>query len=144
MLADDPPVTPEMASEPPMDPIRLLIVEDNRDSRRSLERLFQFYGFVVTAAADAQSALEILRHEPPPQAVLTDLLLPDTDGRVVLQSAAALKPRPYLALITGWNPAEDDPMLQAIGLDGLFLKPLNVRDIATIVQQHVRAQDRSG
>ncbi len=146
------PRSPESGSVPPSDaarapgdrldlgagsgPTRLLIVEDNADSRRSLQRLFQFHGFVVSTAPDATTALALLAAGPPPHAVLTDLLLPDTDGHVVLEAAADLVPRPYLGLITGWNPADEDPRLQAVGLDGLFLKPLDVTAIVAAIRKH--------
>lgn len=128
---------PQSDSEipPPPGPPRLLIVDDSPEGRSSLARLLELHGFHVTTAADGSSALEALRATPPPQAVLTDLMLPDLDGRDVVRAALALQPRPFVGLITGWSLAEGDPELQRLPIDQIFLKPLDIRGLLAALRQ---------
>lgn len=113
---------------------RLLIVDDSAEGRRGLARLLELHGFEVRAVADGTEALEALRESPPPDAVLTDLMLPDLDGREVARAAGALEPRPFIGLITGWSLAEEDPELARLGVDRVFLKPLDVRGLVEVLR----------
>ena len=108
---------------------RLLLVDDNLEGRRALARLLELYGFEVTAVGDGSSAIEALRCIPPPEFVLTDLLLPDLDGREVARQARELRPVPTIALITGWDLGAEGLNTQDAGVDLLFLKPVNVGEL---------------
>src|SRR4051794_7773628 len=82
---------------------RVLLVDDNAGERVALARLLELKGYEVTTVADGASALEALRTVPPFDVLLTDLRLPDLDGREVALSAGRLAPRPLVALMTGWD-----------------------------------------
>ena len=113
-------------------PVRVLLVDDHDLGRRSLARLLEVMGYEVTAAADGASALEALRVGPGFDYLLTDVRLPDLDGREIVQIARQREPRPLIALITGWDidPAE----CTRIGVDFLFLKPVDVQDLIAKLQ----------
>jgi len=114
---------------------RLLLVDDNSEGRRALARLLELYGFEVTAVADGASAVEAMRRSPPPDVVLTDLILPDIDGREVARFAHNLSPAPAVVMITGWdfgNDLREDP---GPGVDFVFLKPLNVNDLVAKINE---------
>lgn len=124
---------------PPAKPVarprrRLLLVDDNGEGRRALARLLQLYGFDVTAVADGTSALSALRDDPAPDVVLTDLLLPDADGRDIAARARTLSPAPLVILITGWDFGEAPEPSEA-NADLVFLKPLNVAELVQNVDQ---------
>ena len=108
---------------------RLLLVDDNAEGRRALARLLEFYHFDVTTAADGASALQALHQSPPPEVVLTDLLLPDIDGREIARQANTISPKPTVVMITGWDFGSDPPDQATWGVDHVFLKPLNVADL---------------
>src|SRR4051794_13368454 len=95
---------------------RILLVEDNEAAHKGLARLLQAQGFAVTAVQDGASALAALASVEPPDFVLTDLQLPDIDGREVALHARDLHPRPRVMLITGWDVESDlgDPAASGI------------------------------
>jgi len=82
---------------------RVLLVEDNEAAGKGLARLLEAAGFEVTNVADGASASLVLTTGVPPHYVLTDLQLPDMDGREVALLARGLEPRPRVGLITGWD-----------------------------------------
>lgn len=125
MMPDLPPATPD-APRP-----RLLLVDDNGEGRRALARLMGLYGYEVTAVPDGASALRALEESPPPDVVLTDLLLPDIDGREVARAAHALLPTPTVVMITGWDFGPEIPDQATWGIDHVFLKPLNVSQLVS-------------
>lgn len=108
---------------------RVLLVEDNVAAGKGLERLLQAEGFEVTTVLDGRTALAALASDPPPDFVLTDMQLPDLDGREVASRARHLVPRPRIALITGWDlePAHGDPAHW--GIDWVLTKPVNLDDL---------------
>ena len=106
---------------------RILLVDDHDVGRRSLARLLDALGYDVTSVEDGRSALEALKTLPRPDYVLTDVRLPDLDGREIVQAARHLSPLPRIALITGWDVEPDEP--ERLGIDWVFLKPLDVMDI---------------
>ena len=116
---------------------RLLLVDDNAEGRRASARLLEMYGFEVTAAGDGTSAVQALHQSPPPEIVLTDLLLPDVDGREVARQAHDLVPRPIVIMITGWDFGPEVPDSTQWGVDHIFLKPLNVAELVAALDKRL-------
>jgi CheY-like chemotaxis protein len=112
----------------------LLITEDTDDVRELLYRLFTRAGFTVHTAADGQQALELARKHRP-DAVLTDLDMPQLDG---LQLCQALRSDPALcdipvAILSGaLQPG--DPRTAESKACGVWLKPFNNNDLVAAVQ----------
>ena len=104
-----------------------------RSAAKSLVRLLDAMGYEVIAANDGESALDVMRQAEKIDFVLTDLRLPDLDGRDVVLAARQLVPRPRIALITGWD--VDESEVEKLGLNWVFLKPLNVQEIVKKFQQ---------
>ena len=58
---------------------KLLIVEDNPDSREMLACLLNLEGYEVASVADGQEAIEWLQTERP-DLIITDIQMPHVDG----------------------------------------------------------------
>lgn len=112
---------------------RILLVDDHEIGRKSLARLLTLVGFEVTDVNNGQSAFELLRVPGKFDFVLTDVRLPDHDGREVIQVARRLDPRPRLALVTGWD--VDPEETEQLGIEWVFLKPLDIQDIVAKLRQ---------
>ena len=59
---------------------RILLVEDDDDSRTALAKLLESHGFRVSQAADGIEALNALHRENLPDLILLDLVLPRMNG----------------------------------------------------------------
>ncbi|MCB0993526.1 MAG: response regulator, partial [Acidimicrobiales bacterium] len=57
----------------------VLVVEDDRPIRESLERILGFEGYEVCSVTDGAAALDSVSARPPDLIVL-DIMLPDGDG----------------------------------------------------------------
>jgi DNA-binding response OmpR family regulator len=111
---------------------RVLLVEDNDAARRSLTRLLQNQRFAVTSAPDGLSGVRLLQTEPRFDVLLTDLRLPDLDGREVARVAHELPDPPRIALITGWDLDPEPGSYASWGIEWVFTKPLDFdRMVAT-------------
>ena len=75
---------------------RILVVEDNSETRYVLERVLHMEGYTCVSVDDAPSALRHLNGGQRPAVIILDLHLPGMDGRTLLRE---LRARPDLANI---------------------------------------------
>ena len=65
----------------------LLVVDDDARSAELLARLLRDDGWDVEVASDGSAALRRLARDPLPDAIVTDLRMPDVDGLAVARFA---------------------------------------------------------
>lgn len=120
-----------LADEPqtPSGPCRVLVVDDNAEGRAALARVLDLHGFETRIVPGGCDAVQVLDSAAPPRIVITDLVLPDLDGRDVARAAKKLRPRPWVVLITGWGFEDEARELAEAGIDLLMPKPVNVPEL---------------
>jgi CheY-like chemotaxis protein len=74
---------PPHSSGPP----RILLVDDDQRTARRLALMLEEDGFVVEVVGDGRDALDRMEHEPAPDGIITDLILPRAGGIAVLGEA---------------------------------------------------------
>ncbi len=111
--------------------LRVLLVEDNEAASKGMARLLEAFGFEVTMTHDGASALRALATGLPPDFLLTDMQLPDLDGREVARQARQLTPPPRVALITGWNLEAGDGDPASWGIEWVLTKPVDIQDLVS-------------
>ena len=112
---------------------RILVVEDNADSREMLKTLLELYGYQVAAAEDGRKGLEILQQEQFDMA-LVDIGLPGMDGYQVAQKIRK-DPRHAgirLVALTGYGRTADREAVKAAGFDEHLVKPLDQQKLTSV------------
>jgi two-component system response regulator MprA len=66
---------------------RILLVEDDLRTARRLASMLEEDGFVVEVLCDGRDALDRFEREPPPDGIITDLIMPRASGIAVLGEA---------------------------------------------------------
>ncbi len=102
----------------------VLVVDDSQDNRTMCAEYLAFSGFRVVEAADGAEALE-KANRLLPDAIVTDLILPITDGWELtrqLKESEATRHIPILAF-SGQSFGTDDPRLRKAGFDAFLMKP---------------------
>jgi two-component system CheB/CheR fusion protein len=120
---------------PPMG-TKVLIVEDNADSREMLCTMLAHAGVSVHGAADGRTALPLL-DEICPDIVILDVGLPDLDGLEVARRIRA-NPRHVavrLIALTGYGQASDREATAQAGFDHHLVKPVLPDDLLTLIAQ---------
>jgi signal transduction histidine kinase len=108
-------------------PRRVLIVEDNADSRESLSMLLSLWGHKVESAEDGQSAIAAAIKSKP-EFALIDVNLPDMDGyQVAKRIRASLENNVVLVALTGYGQPEDRARATAAGFDRHLTKPADLK-----------------
>jgi CheY-like chemotaxis protein len=120
-----------MNSPPPLR--RLLIVEDNADSRRSLQTLLELLGHRVEAAADGQEGVDMALAGRPDVAVV-DIGLPRLDGyEVARRVRAALGAAVRLIALTAYTQPEYRRRAIEAGFDHYLTKPLELSELQALL-----------
>ena len=125
-------VAPQSARGPAK-PLRILIVEDHRDTRRTLSRLLTHFGHEVLAADNVHRALEIIGSGDI-DVLLCDIGLPDGSGYEVIARARQKQPIQAIA-ITGFGTDKDLRRSKEAGFDFHLVKPIDLHELQTVLEQ---------
>jgi PAS domain S-box-containing protein len=117
----------------PPEPLRILLVEDHRDTRRILSRLLTHFGHEVLAADNVRSALEIIRSGEI-DVLLCDIGLPDGSGYEVISQARRKGPIRAVA-ITGFGTEKDVRRTKEAGFDFHLVKPVDLHELQTVLDK---------
>lgn len=118
--------------------LRILIVEDNFDTARTLQTLLRYYGHDVTAAHTGPAGLAAARSLRP-DVVLCDLGLPDLDG---FEVARALRADPETAAarliaVSGYGQEEDRRQSARAGFELHLTKPVDPAELQRLLAEGV-------
>ena len=121
--------------------LRILVVDDNRDSAETLTMLLELMGKEMSVAYDGEQALTIAK-EIKPDVVLLDIGLPKMDGYEV---ARRIRQEPWgstaiLVAITGWGQTEDKDLSRESGFDHHLVKPVDHDHLLKLIQRRKSAQ----
>jgi len=118
---------------------RLLVVEDEPNVGRLIQRRLRRQGFEVRVAFGGQAALGLLlRDDPPFEVVLLDLMMPGINGLEVLARVRERHPAGRLAIIMLTARADSQMVVRALdaGADDYVAKPPDLQ----VLQARIRTQ----
>jgi CheY-like chemotaxis protein len=130
--------------------LRVLLIDDDPTLIESLRSALTDEGHKVTAANGGEAGIEAFRVAQvsgmPFDIVITDLAMPDVDGRQVVTSLRQLSPATPIVLLTGWQFQVTRDEQRALKVDRLLGKPPRIRELraALIELTGRRATDRPG
>jgi DNA-binding NtrC family response regulator len=111
---------------------RVLIVDDEPDSRAALALLLSGWGYEVLEAYDGSDALD-LAVEFRPAVVVSDLVMPGMDGLALLEALRTELPASSVILLTGHGTVETAVSAMKEGAYDYLTKPVDVRRLRALV-----------
>ncbi|GAB3036884.1 MULTISPECIES: response regulator transcription factor [Oleiagrimonas] len=102
--------------------MKLLLVEDSRRLRETVQRGLQAEGFTVDVAMDGAEGLTFLRTYEYELLVL-DLMMPRMDGMAVLRALPSLPHRPKVLVLSARDQVTDRVAALDSGADDYLIKP---------------------
>jgi len=118
-------------------PLRILVVEDNRDTADSLRILLELNGYEVTVAYSGPDGVKAAEQRRP-DVVLCDIGLPGLDGygvaRKLRDNPATAKAR--LIAVTAYGQEEDRRHSHEAGFEQHLVKPVDPDDLQRVLGPH--------
>ncbi|BAZ32914.1 response regulator receiver protein [Cylindrospermum sp. NIES-4074] len=124
-----------------LDGLRLLVVDDDADTREILTFLFEMEGAEIKSVGSANEALELISNFKP-DILISDIHLPDEDGCSLLPKVRNLEVEkgrwiPAIAL-TGSVMEEDRAEAFSAGFQKYLCKPINLDELISVVANLAR------
>lgn len=113
---------------------RILVVDDDVDTREILTLLFSTRGYAVDTAADGAQALQLARRDPPPCAILLDLMMPVMDGESFRQAQLADAALQHIPVVCISGRHDVERASTSLGFVGWFNKPLPFQHLVSTVE----------
>lgn len=122
-------------------PLRVLVVDDDRDTVATLTTLLELEGHIVQGVYNGAEVLPAARFFRPDVVVL-DLSVPGISGYAVAQairfSFTDIR-RPLLIAMSGiWHESADRMVAQQVGFDHYLVKPVEPAELLKLIQSFRR------
>ena len=127
--------------EPGQPTYRILVVEDQEESRRLLVELLTSLGFSLREAVDGREAVEVWQ-EWQPHLVWMDIRMPVMDGYEAtrrIKNAAQGRKAIVIALTASVFEEEREAVLQA-GCDDFVRKPFREEELFSVLERHLEVR----
>jgi signal transduction histidine kinase/FixJ family two-component response regulator len=118
---------------------RILIVDDEIETRDVCKRLLSKKGYSVKFAEDGRTALKVIRDNYF-QVVLADLKMPGIDGLTLLKRIKEERPRTEVIIITGYASINTAVKAMRIGAYDYIVKPFDINELALVVGRCLEKQ----
>ena len=110
-------------------PMRLLVVDDDRDTVSVLALSLLKYGFLVDAFSNPQDALQEIKSNPESYSlVLSDGWMPSISGLQLAKIVKEVNPNVKVLLLTGSKIRDDEvsDVSSPANVDGVIQKPVSI------------------
>lgn len=128
--------------------IRVLVVDDDATIRELVAEVLVGEGYTVETAANGQAALTLVRGRWPPDAIVSDLMMPVLDGWGFIERCRqepGCDTIPILVLSAAHDRPGSAERLRRQGVQAVLAKPFDLDALVASLEWHTRPRDgRSG
>jgi two-component system cell cycle response regulator CtrA len=117
--------------------MRVLLIEDDTSTAKSIELMLKAEGFVVDATDLGEDGLEIGKLYDY-DIIILDLMLPDIDGYEVLRRLRAARVATPVLILSGLSETEQKIKGLSTGADDYLTKPFDKRELIARIHAVVR------
>ena len=112
----------------------VLVVDDDETIRKELVKVLTRHGCPALGTKTASEALELCRNGKQPRLILVDLDLPEMDGLSLIRTLRECDGSTPVAVMSSPEWIEEHlAEIQALGVVGVFPKPLDLDDILSLI-----------
>lgn len=117
----------------------ILYIDDDQDFLDSVRLVLESNGYKMVEAASAEDGLKVYK-ETRPDLVIVDLMMEEVDaGTTFVKEVKALgKTVPIYMLSTVGDKLSDNTDYSALGLDGVFQKPIDPNTLLTVLRTKLK------
>ncbi len=123
--------------------MKILVVDDDIDSRVFLERALLQQGYITEIASNGVVALEKIKLSPPDM-IISDILMPEMDGFELCRRVKTdenLRHIPLVFYTATYVDEKDEKLAMSLGASRFLIKPMELDDllitIKDVIQKHL-------
>lgn len=120
--------------------IRILIVDDDRDVRESINVALTSEGAETQLVEDGNAAVAACQNDPPDLVVL-DMMLPKRSGFLVLEKIKGREDSPLVVMVTANEGRRHQAYAESLGVDKYLLKPVPLSRLVDVAVELLDKQD---
>ena len=121
-----------------MDPLKVLLVDDEKEFVTTLAERLELRGFQVLIATDGEEALKFFDTDLP-QVVVLDLMMPGLSGMEVLKRMKAIDFKIPVILLTGHGATKDGIRGMQLGALDYLMKPIDINELISKLNDAVKS-----
>jgi DNA-binding NtrC family response regulator len=118
---------------------RILVVDDEKDTREFMARALSFK-YDVVSAADAEQAIKALSSDSTIRLMLSDVRMPGEDGITLMKTAKAANPKLAVVLLTAFGSIDQAVEAMKDGADDFITKPVDLDQLELRVEKALKAR----
>ena len=118
---------------------RILIVDDEKDTREFMARALSGKYEVLTAA-DAELAMKQLEADPSIRLLLSDVRMPGEDGITLMKAAKAVNPGLAVILLTAFGSIDQAVAAMKDGADDFITKPVDLDQLELRIEKSLKSR----
>ncbi|MDD5439814.1 MAG: response regulator transcription factor, partial [Candidatus Omnitrophica bacterium] len=122
---------------------KILIVEDDRHILRIIRDALEGQGYIVLAAQDGQTGLDLAIGEEV-DLVILDVMLPYLSGFEIAEKLRKKKMFLPIIILTAKDTEADKVAGLGLGVDDYLTKPFSVKELVARVQNRIRRREAQG
>ncbi len=109
--------------------LKVLVVDDDAESRRLLCEVLEANGYVVDAVEDGLAARETLSRDHEYRIVIADLRMPKETGLELIQNLRRQNSKHEIILMSSFISGAEKKLAKALGVHALLEKPFRLSDL---------------
>jgi DNA-binding NtrC family response regulator len=113
---------------------RILIVDDEKNTREGLKWALEAKNYEINLAADGEQAINMLSLKPI-DLVITDLMMPNVDGLRLLDHILKKYPQTLVVILTGHATVQSAVDAMKKGAYDYISKPVNIDELNLLVER---------
>jgi PAS domain S-box-containing protein len=127
--------------------MRILIVDDDRDSRMIIKKNLEHKGYKVQEASNGVDALKLMREseESGPDMIISDILMPEMDGFRLCHEVKQdnkLRKIPFIFYTATYDSPEDEKLAMNLGASRFIIKPIEMVLFHTIINEVIGVHEK--
>ena len=116
----------------------VLIIDDDKEVRYSLERVLTSRGYAVMSAGSGEEGLKVVK-ENPPQVIFLDVRMGGMSGLETLQHLRSVEGRPMVILMTAFGTTQTAIEAMKFGAFDYIMKPFDLKKVIALTESALRA-----
>jgi DNA-binding NtrC family response regulator len=120
--------------------VRIIIVDDDENIRKTMKTILEDEGYVVDLAATGNEAIK-MTHETAYNIALLDVRLPDIEGVELLKLMKENVPRTRKIMVTGYPSMQNAISALNRNADAYLIKPVDVEKLINMIKKQLQLQE---